>query len=313
MLAPAAEARFGEDRLRALLLDSAARWPGFAEQLTGESGVEVGYRGEGTLLVAFGQDDLRALRRMCDYYQRCGLAVEMLSPTSVREREPLLSPRIHGGAFALHDHQVDPRRVLKALRVAADRLGVRFQASAVTDLSSLDAPTTVVAAGHASGALLGLPVRPVKGQVLRLRAPAAELRHVVHGFVFGRSVYLVPRQDGEVIVGATEEEQGADTTVTVGGVYELLRAATELVPELTEYVLTETLAGLRPATPDNAPLLGWLREGVAVATGHFRNGVLLTPVTADAIAELVTTGQVPAEIAAFAPQRFLAAQVGETT
>jgi glycine oxidase len=143
----------------------------------------------------------------------------------------------------------------------------------------------------------------VKGQILRLRAPRPGFRHVIRGYADGRQVYLVPRTDGEVVIGATMEER-SDSTVTVGGVLELLRAATDLVPELTEYELTETLVRHRPATPDNAPVLGALRPGVVVAAGHHRHGVLLTPVTADLIAALVADGREDPMLAAFRPARF---------
>jgi glycine oxidase len=162
----------------------------------------------------------------------------------------------------------------------------------------------VFAAGHATADLVpGLPVRPVKGQILRLRGDPL-LSHVIRGHVAGRSVYIVPRPDGEVVVGATEEERGVDTTVTAGGVLDLLRPAVALVPALAEYELVETAAGLRPGTPDNAPLVGLVRPGVAVATGHYRDGVLLAPITADAIVSLVDTGEVPALFTPFHPHRF---------
>jgi glycine oxidase len=167
----------------------------------------------------------------------------------------------------------------------------------------VDADVVVVAAGTATGALTGLPIRPVKGQTVRLRAPQPPVRHVIRGYARSRSVYLVPRHDGELVIGATEEERGHDTTVTAGGLLDLLRPAAELLPEVAEYEVAEVLAGLRPGTPDNAPYLGTLHTNVIVAAGHHRNGVLLTPVTADAIAALVATGVPPAEIAPFSPTR----------
>jgi glycine oxidase len=163
----------------------------------------------------------------------------------------------------------------------------------------------VVAAGTASAWLADLPVRPVKGQLLRLRAPDGEpgFRHVIRGYADGRRVYLVPRPDGEVVVGATEEER-TDHIPTAGATLELLRAATDLVPELTEFELTEVSVGHRPGTPDNAPIVGLLRDGVVVATGHYRHGILLAPLTADAVAELVSTGVAPEVMVPFGPSRF---------
>jgi glycine oxidase len=300
MLAPAGETRFGEEALRGLMLESARRWPAFAAELTEVSGVDVGYRTEGTLLVGLTDDDLAELRRQFDYYTRAGERLEPLTGRQIREREPMLSPRIRGGAYAPGDRQVDPRKVLEALR----RLPIRVEAERVTDLAAVAADVVVVAAGCGSAALTGLPVRPVKGQLLRLRAPSAPLRHVVRGHAHGRPVYVVPRADGELIIGATEEERGADRTVTAGGVLDLLRPAADLLPGIAEFALTETLAGLRPGTPDNAPIIGRLPGGHLVATGHYRNGVLLAPVTADAVAELASAGRTRENLTAFDPKRF---------
>jgi glycine oxidase len=173
----------------------------------------------------------------------------------------------------------------------------------VSTPDDIEAATIVVAAGCGTAALTGLPVRPVKGQVLRLRGESGLIRHVLEATVDGRSVYVVPRADGEIVVGATQEER-SDRTVTAGGVYDLLRAAIELVPDLAECALVETLAGHRPGTPDNAPLLGFWREGVVVAAGHFRNGVLLAPATAGLIADLVLTGHADPMLDDFTPGRF---------
>jgi glycine oxidase len=300
MLAPTGEIQAGEEELQRLLDDSARRWAGFAAELEKATGVELGYRDEGTLLVALTDDDLREVRRLSGLYERAGQPVHALTARQLREREPLLTPRVRGGAHAPQDRQVDPRRLLTALRQA---VGDRIVSRHVTDLAGVDADLTVVAAGIGTRALTGLPVRPVKGQTVRLMAPAPPVRHVIRGYARSRPVYLVPRHDGELVIGATEEERGADTTVTAGGVLDLLRPATELLPEIAEYPVREFRAGLRPGTPDNAPILGVLKAGVIVAGGHYRNGVLLTPVTADLVADLVATG-VPAEqMKPFSPHR----------
>jgi len=298
MLAPVSEAYFGEADLTGLLMASAAQWAGFAAELG-----DVGYRTEGTLVVALTADDRAEAARLWDYQESLGLPVTRLAATELREREPGLQPRVRGGALT-GDQQADPRRLLAALRAAAEAAGVQAVAAPVSDLSDLDG-VVVVAAGCGSAALTGLPVRPVKGELLRLRAPAGVpgFRHVIRGWADGRKVYLVPRTDGEVVVGATEQER-TDSVPTAGGALELLRAATDLVPELTEYELAEVCVGHRPGTPDNAPILGALRDGVVVATGHYRHGILLTPVTADAIAELVATGKPSELIAPFTPARF---------
>lgn len=300
MLAPASEVHAGEEELQRLLDASGRRWPEFAAELAKATGIDVGYRDEGTLLVALTGDDLREVRRLCGVYERAGQPVYPLSAQQLREREPLLAPGVRGGAHAPQDRQVDPRRVLAALRTA---VGDRVVPAKVTELSGVDADVTVVAAGTGTAALTGLPVRPVKGQTIRLSAPAPPLRHVIRGYARSRPVYLVPRRDGELVVGATEEERGFDTSATVGALLDLLRPAAELLPEVVEYPVREIAVGLRPGTPDNAPILGSLHAGVVVATGHYRNGVLLTPVTADLIADLVATGTPPPQVKPFAPDR----------
>lgn len=302
MLAPAGEAGFGQEALTALLVDSAARWPGFAAEVERETGIEVGYDAAGTVSVALTADDLGEARRIWEYRRAHGLGVDPLLPSALRGLEPALSPRLRGGAYAPDDRQVDPRRVVAALRAALGPAARRGRVEALPTLSP-DGPVVVIAAGAGTAALTGLPVRPVKGLVLRLRGEPGLLRHVINGWADGRHVYLVPRADGEVVVGATQEER-VDATVTAGQVLDLLRAATDLVPELGECELVETLVRHRPATPDNAPLLGAYTGGVVVAAGHHRNGVLLAPVTADLIAELVATGKSAPLLDAFAPGRF---------
>ncbi|MGW0436182.1 glycine oxidase ThiO [Micromonospora sp. NPDC003197] len=311
MLAPVTEAYFGERESTRLMTESAARWPGFAAELAELSGLDVGYRTEGTLVVGLSPDDLAEAQRLWSYQHGLGLPITPLRPAQLRDREPLLTPVVRGGAHAPDDHQVDPRRLVAALRIVAGKAGVSFVPTTVTDLSTVSASVVVVAAGCGTAALTGLPVRPVKGQILRLRAPgggAPGIRHVIRGYAHSRSVYLVPRADGEVVVGATVEER-TDATVTAGAVLDLLRAATDLVPGIAEYELVEARVGWRPGTPDNAPILGPLpdRPAVVVATGHYRHGILLTPMTAELIAELLMTG-VPARVLGpFLPGRFVAA------
>ncbi|MGC3004184.1 FAD-dependent oxidoreductase, partial [Streptomyces sp. G35A] len=199
--------------------------------------------------------------------------------------------------------------------------GDRASGVVTADGTELGAGQVVLAAGSLSGRLAGVPadvlppVRPVKGQVVRLTMPGHAtpfLNRTVRAVVRGSHVYLVPRESGELVIGATSEEMGWDTTVTAGGVYELLRDAHELVPGITELALTETRAGLRPGSPDNAPLLGpTALEGLLLATGHYRNGVLLAPVTGDALAHALTTGELPDEARPFTPRRFTAAALTE--
>jgi glycine oxidase len=303
MLGPVSEAYFGEADLTTLLLASAGQWGKFAAELAPYG--EVGYRTEGTLVVALTADDRAAAARLWSYQESLGLPITRLAAAELREREPALHPRVRGGALA-GDYQADPRRLLATLRTAVAAVGARFVDRRVADLAELAADTVVVAAGTGSAALTGLPVRPVKGQVLRLRAPDGGppgFSYVIRGWADGRKVYLVPRTGGEVVVGATEEER-SDSVPTAGGVLELLRAATDLVPELAEYGLAEVCVGHRPGTPDNAPIIGRLDDRTVVATGHYRHGVVLTPVTADAVADLVATGTAPDLVAPFTPARF---------
>jgi glycine oxidase len=290
-LAPGDESAFEVPALGRLLNRSAELWAAFAASL----GVDVGYDETGTLSLAMTADDAAEAGRR---WTRQRLA--LLRPSELREREPALSPRIRAGGHAPGERQVDPRRVVAALR---DRLAGRIVAKRVDSPAEVDADTVVVAAGCGAARLTGLPVRPVKGQVLRLRGEPGLLRHVLDATVDGREVYVVPRADGEIVVGATQEER-TDSAVTAGGVHDLLRAAIELVPALAELELTETAVGHRPGTPDNAPLLGWLDDRVVVAAGHHRNGVLLAPVTADLITALVLDGAADPLLADFAPGRF---------
>ncbi|MGW5092964.1 glycine oxidase ThiO [Streptomyces nodosus] len=336
MLAAVTELHYGEQTLLGLNLRSARRYPDFAAELTEVTGQDLGYRRCGTLAVALDADDRTHLRELHALHQRSGLASQWLSGRECRRLEPMLAPGVRGGLRVDGDHQVDPRRLASALVTACERAGVVFhrawaerltvvreRAAGVrtADGTGLAAGRVVLAAGSLSGRLAGLPeevrppVRPVKGQVLRLAVPeryAPFLSRTVRAVVRGGQLYLVPRENGELVVGATSEELGWDTTVTAGGVYELLRDAHELVPGITELPLTETRAGLRPGSPDNAPLLGPTElDGLLLATGHHRNGVLLTPVTGDVMAHVLTTGGLPEEARPFAPGRFTAAALAE--
>ena len=312
MLCPVTEVHYGEEPLLALTMESARRWPAFAAEVVEASGVDIGHRTDGTLLVAFDDDDLRALDELLRFQQSLGLDVQRLRSRECRTLEPQLSPRVRGGVFVAGDHQVDNRRLVAALLEACTRVGVQFEARPVESLAADPAVTTadrvVLAAGCWSSSLDGVPVRPVKGQILRLRFDPNDppLTRNVRGFAEGRSVYLVPRADGELVVGATMEELGYDTVVTAGAVHDLLRAATDLVPGVSELELSETYAGLRPGTPDNAPIIG-VSSGdprVVHATGHHRNGILLTPVTADSVAAILAGRGVPAVVAPFGVERF---------
>jgi len=327
MLAPVTEADAGELALLALGLRSARAWPRFAAELEQAAGADPGLRRSGALVVARDRDEAEALERELALRLELGLDVRRLLPSAARRLEPALAPTVRLALDVPGDHCADPRALVLALAQAARRAGVTLRTGArverieqgrsgrVTGVGLaggevVRAARVVVAAGAWSGAIGGLPripLRPVKGQILRLRDPAgAGLTERIVRFEGG---YLVPRGDGRYVLGATMEERGFDTTVTAGGLYELLRDAGELVPGVHEMVVEEMSAGLRPATPDNAPVLGAAEElaGLHWATGHHRNGILLAPVTAD----LVVDGF--ADAAEPLPPAFAAARFGKVT
>jgi glycine oxidase len=326
MLAPVTEAHAGEELLLALNLASARRWPAFAAAVADATGIDPRMRTDGTVVVGLDDDDLRALDDLARLQASLGLESQRLGARACRDLEPLLHPRVRGGLFVPGDHQVDNRALVESLLAACEKasvclrheraVAVRVVRGTVRGVrlaggQQIDAPRVVVAAGCGSGALGGLPpealppIRPVKGQILRLRVDEPLSRCTIRGLARGRAVYLVPRRDGELVVGATAEERGFDLDVTAGAVHELLRAAIDLVPGVREAVLVEARAGLRPATPDNGPVLGaGPLDGLVLATGHFRNGILLTPVTADAITAVLTGGELPPVAAPFTFERF---------
>ena len=332
MLGPVSESVFGEQQLLNLNLHAVDRFPSFNRELEEESGKATGLRTEGTLAVAYDSGDLAALDRLTDFRHSIGLKAERLDGRECRRLEPFLAPSTRGGVLATGDLSVDNRRYLAALRVAAAASGVKTLGGTVTAVrggrvlvgnpgdsgepgTTLTARHVVIAAGHATRALDGVPqeiraaIRPVKGQILRLRHPGnvpALLTHTVRAIVQGHDLYFVPRQDGELVVGATQEERD-DRDVTAGAVYELLRDASTAVPAVSELIFAEASAGLRPGTSDNGPILGRLAAGdgtLIIAAGHFRNGILLSAVTADAVLALLRDHETDNAWTPFHPSRF---------
>ena len=315
MLAPLSEAWFGEEPLLRLNLLAAQRFPEFVQDLEAATGTTVGLRREGTLAVAVDAGDRAALARSAGLRRTLGLPAEELDARACRELEPFLTADVQAGLLTAADWSVDNRRYLDALARAADVHRVtgrvtRIDPGVVTlaDGSTIAADTVVLAAGAWSGTIDGVPdavgrrVRPVKGQLLRLRPTAGlppVLTHTLRGTVRGSEVYLVPRADGEVVVGATAEDRGFDRTPTAGAVHDLLRDALALLPVLGELELAEVGVGLRPGTPDNGPILGRAGDGLVVATGHYRNGVLLSAATAEAVVALLDGGAAAAPWAPF--------------
>jgi glycine oxidase len=285
ILAPDSEAEPGHEPFVRLARRSLDLYPAFVEQL----GADVGFWPSGMLVLALDEDESGDGR---------------LSAEQCRELEPGLSPAVLGGVLSEQEASVDPRRLVTALAAQVDvREGTEVVAVARDRVTlatgeTIAAARVVVCAG-AWSALAGVPVRPVKGQVVRLRGdlPLQRMLRTDH-------VYVVPRRDGEVVLGATVEERGFDTRVTAGAVHDLLREGVRVLPALAELELVDVTAGLRPAAPDNGPLIGEWEGGILVATGHYRNGILLAPVTAEAVAALLTGEPAPDVVAAFSPGRF---------
>jgi glycine oxidase len=335
MLTPVAEAAYAERELFELGSASLRRYPAFAAEISELTGLPTGFRQTGTLQVGYDADDMAMLGEHALLRESFGAASTRLTSRECRKAEPMLGPAIAGGLLVTDDASIDPRRLTTALLAACHQAGVvhvkqpavrlhadgdRARGAELADGSAVSAGSVVLSAGWASAEIAGLspgtapPLRPVKGQILRLQPTAATvaatgtsslLNRTIRGIVQGSSVYLVPREDGEIVVGATQEEMGPDKTVTAGGVWQLLRDSRAIVPGITELELAETVAGLRPGTPDNAPVIGPSQlPGLVLATGHFRAGVLLAPVTADLIAGLLETGTIDQSAAPFSAQRF---------
>jgi glycine oxidase len=318
MLAPVGELTFGEPELLELTLAAAKLYPQFVAELESATGETTGYEQLGALHVALDRDEAAQLRRVHELQRSLELEAEWLPPRRCRDLEPGLTPSFHGGVFAAGEAAVDPRALTRALLAACEAEGVevRTETEVVDGIfdgerlvgvrtaqesagpfdrageEEIRADHVVLASGAWSGAMAWLPeharppVRPVKGQVVELRRRDKEppARHILAS----ERVYLVPRPDDRLVIGATVEEMGFDTAVTAGGVHELLREAYRLLPDVAEMEWVGATAGLRPGTPNNLPLVGpGAVEGLVLATGHFRNGVLLAPLAAQAVADLL--------------------------
>lgn len=324
MLAAAAETEPGEEKLLALTLESQRMWPAFARELEAAAEISLGYRDEGTIVVALTRDDAEHLRFTYQFQKKLGLDLEWLSGAEARRREPHLRPGIPGAVFSPRDHQVDNRQVASALGRAARSAGAIVRerqpvreieicggraCAVVTDDGRDPADVVVLAAGAWSREIGGIPpayrppVRPIKGQTLALRMdPSAPLlRHVI----WLPRGYLVPRHDGRLIVGATVEERGFDDALTAGGLLALIEGAWRAMPAVEELPILETWVGFRPGSRDDAPMLGPSGiDGLVVATGHHRNGILLTPLTVEAMSAYVLKGYLPEAVKPFTPERF---------
>ncbi len=331
MLAANVETEPGEEALLALNLESQAAWPAFAAELEAVSGIDLGYRDEGTLVVASHRDDAAELRNTYEFHLSLGLKIEWLTGGQARRLEPHLAPGVSAAVSSVKDHQVDNRQLVRALHEAFLRSGGRLhentsveaievisrQAKGVkVDGIRREADMVLLAAGAWSYDIDGVPkvarppVRPLKGQVIALqmeqRAP------IVDRVIWGPGIYLVPRRDGTLILGATVEEKGFDNDLTAGGIFRLLEAAWEILPQIEELPIKDMWVGFRPTSRDDAPILGPTPvEGLVVATGHHRNGVLLAPVTIDAVSAFMLDGTVTESVEPFGIGRFGAATIGK--
>ncbi len=324
MLAARVEAEPGEEALLALNMESQKMWPSFAREVEAASGIEVEYDDYGTMIVAVTRDDAEQLRFTYELQRDFGLDVEWLSGAEARRREPFLAPGITAGVFSAGDHQVDNRKVMQALEVAFRAAGGKLHESAEVTAIEIsggrvsgvrvgdafhEAEVVVLAAGAWSRGIEGLPeevrppVRPMKGQMLAVRMDSAA--PLVQHVLWVPGAYLAPRRDGRLLIGATVEEKGFDESITAGGMLNLLRDTWEALPGIEELPIVETWVGFRPTSRDDAPILGPTAiEGLVMATGHHRNGILLAPVTADRVSHYILTGEVHESIRPFGMDRF---------
>ena len=330
MLAPQIEAEYGEEMLLPLAMASHKLWPDFAKELIAETGIPIDYREEGTIQVSLDRDEQEQLDNRFIFLSRNQLEVEKLSAYEVRRLEPHISRAVTGGIYSPQDHQVDNRALAVALQIAFEKAGgiLREQCSVEEIVIDKDCVTgivvnggkikvdhVVVAAGAWSRNIPGIPdvlrppVRPLKGQMLALEMPASAplITHVIWGpgNSIVSNVYLAPKSDGRLIVGATVEEMGFDKRMTGGGLLEILRAAWEVLPGIYDLPVIDSWSGLRPASRDDAPILGSSGiAGLTYATGHHRNGILLSPITASEISSYIIEGKKSDLINSFSVGRF---------
>jgi glycine oxidase len=324
MIAPITEAEYGEERLLKIGLKSRELYSGFVQALENETGIDVGFRTNGTLKVAFDQPGEAELDHQADYLDRLGLEFERLPAEDVREIEPRLSPYVTRALAIPSERQVDNRRLAEALEKRCEQRGVKLHdheevvdlvydddsiAELHTESDRYQPDLVIICAGANSGTINGLcetdrmPVRPVKGEALSVRlGEPPEIEHVLRA----PDVYCVPKNDGRLVIGGTMREEGFDRTVTAGGILDLLHEAYEVGPFIREKELIETWAGLRPASQDSLPILGPSShtDNLGFATGHYRNGILLTPVTIQLVTEWIATRTIPEAMTPFLPSRF---------
>jgi glycine oxidase len=302
---------------------SFARYPEFVAQVEEISGIKTGFRPKGTLEALFSHDTKAELSTIIAVHHGLGLKAEPLRAEDARELEPALSEEVEAAVLRPEEASIDNRALTAAVLEAAQRSGAEiFPGNGaraiwregnrckglVLQNEKIEAQWTIIAAGCFSAAIEGVtpyaPVRPAKGQMAALRADDLKIERVL----WSENIYLVPRNDGRILAGATVEHVGFDKRVTAGGIEKILSAAIELAPSLKNARIEETWAGLRPDTPDHMPILGPTDiDGLLMATGHFRSGILLTPITAQLIREWITEQRVSVDWERFSPLRFQSA------
>jgi len=319
MLLPQVEAD-AEDDFFKLACRSRDLYPSFARDLREETGVDVELDTTGTLYLALNEHDHEEIEKRYRWQASAGLAVELLSAAAARELEPCISESAHGALLFPNDIQVENRRLLSALANSVNNLGVevltetnveslqieRHRVTGVqTNHGTIRCKKIVIAAGTWSGFLPRssvLPIQPVRGQMICLESKPQLTRHVL----YSPRGYLVPRQDGRLLAGSTSENAGFAKRVTAGGISSILQNTIEISPAIATLPVVDTWAGLRPRPADGLPVLGACGEidGVIYATGHYRNGILLAPLTAELITEVIVTGVTSPLLAPFSPNRF---------
>lgn len=323
MLAPYAEVGFEEIDLMKLGQRSLQLYPQLLDELSEDVSSVPVFDRCGTLMTGIDRDDTERLKRLYDFREKLELSVELITGTEAREREPLLSPKVVSGIWLPEDAQIDNRKLVQALQEAFKQAGGKLREKTkvekvktgnssvegiVTENSEYSFDKVVVAAGCWSQQIEGIPgrfrppIRPVKGQVITLeKTDDCPLK----GTVRSPRMYMVPKEDGTIRLGATSEEKGFDKRPTAGGQKELLEDGWEIIPSIFDLPLVETIAGLRPASRDHAPIIGETNiPGLFYAMGHYRHGILMMPVTVYTLVDEILGGTAPAWMKPFRPQRF---------
>ena len=327
MLAPAAEVVYQQDPLFPLMQAAGQWYPELVQLVEQHTDVPTGHQLQGTLVVAADRADAQHLSELMDYQVAHGMSVERITTREARKEEPALSPRLAGAVSIPGDHQVFPRQFSAAMQDAARNLGVRFVEDTAVEIAGdsvvlesgdtktgniVKAEQIVLANGLGAAAVRGwyegempLQLRPVYGDILRLSVPKhlqPLVTKVIRGFVEDRPIYVIPRADDTVAIGATSREDGR-AEPRVSGVYDLLRDAIRVVPGVEECDLLEATAGARPGTPDDLPYLGRINDRIVVSTGYFRHGILLTSLAAKITGEIIEGEQPSIDIEACSPLR----------